>query len=61
MALVFEVESLDGVDEGFKSLYQEHNGKYRLAVEGIDPADELKKPCVKSVKKVSHISKRRKS
>jgi flagellar biosynthesis GTPase FlhF len=42
MALAFEVESLDGVDEGLKGFYQEHNGKYRLAVEGIDPADELK-------------------
>lgn len=42
MALQFEVDSLDGVDEGLQSLYTEHEGKFRLAVEGIDPADELK-------------------
>lgn len=42
MALQFEVESLDAVDESLQSLYQEHDGKFRLAVEGIDPADELK-------------------
>lgn len=42
MALAFEVENLDSVDEGVKALYIEHNGKYRLDVQGIDPADELK-------------------
>ena len=42
MALQFEVESLEGLDENLQGLYQEHDGKYRLAVEGIDPADELK-------------------
>lgn len=42
MALKFEIDSLDGVDDAIKPLYQEHNGKFRLAVEGIDPADELK-------------------
>lgn len=42
MALKFEVDSLEGVDDAIKPLYQEHNGKFRLAVEGIDPADELK-------------------
>jgi hypothetical protein len=40
--LKFEIDSLDGVDESLKSLYEEKNGKYRLKVEGIDPADELK-------------------
>lgn len=42
MALKFEIDSLDGVDDAIKPLYQEHGGKFRLAVEGIDPADELK-------------------
>lgn len=42
MALKFELETLDGLDDSVASLYQEHNGKYRLAVDGIDPADELK-------------------
>jgi len=42
MGLQFEVDSLEGVDENLQSLYSEHDGKFRLAVEGIDPADELK-------------------
>ena len=42
MALQFEVDSIEGLDEGIQGLYQEHNGKYRLSVEGLDPADELK-------------------
>lgn len=43
MALDFEVESLDGVDEAHKPLYVEKDGKFRLDVTGIDPGDELKK------------------
>jgi len=42
MALQFEVDSLEGLDESLQALYTEHEGKYRLAVDGIDPADELK-------------------
>lgn len=42
MSLQFEVESLEGIDENIRQLYVEHEGKYRLDVEGIDPADELK-------------------
>lgn len=42
MALQFEVESLEGLDDGVKALYKEHGGKFRLEVAGIDPADELK-------------------
>ena len=42
MALAFEVDSLDGLEESVKSLYKEHSGKFRLDVSGIDPADELK-------------------
>ena len=42
MALQFEVETLDGIDEVLQGLYQKHGEKYRLKVEGIDPADELK-------------------
>lgn len=40
--LKFEVENLDSVDEGFRDLYEENNGVFRLKVEGLDPADELK-------------------
>lgn len=42
MALKFEIDTLEGLDESLQALYTEHEGKYRLAVEGIDPADELK-------------------
>lgn len=45
MSLKFEVssEELDSLDEGYKGLYKEHGeGVYRLTVEGLDPADELK-------------------
>jgi tyrosyl-tRNA synthetase len=41
--LKFEIDSIDAVDESLRSFYTEHEGKYRLKVEGIDPADELKK------------------
>jgi len=40
--LQFEIESLEGLDDNQKALYVEHDGKFRLQVEGIDPADELK-------------------
>ena len=43
MALEFEVDGLDSVDESLKSLYKkQESGKFRLDVTGIDPADELK-------------------
>lgn len=42
MALQFEIESIDGLDDGVKALYVKHGDKYRLDVAGIDPADELK-------------------
>ena len=42
MSLKFEVDSLDGLDEGIAGLYEQHGDKFRLKVEGIDPADELK-------------------
>lgn len=41
--LKFEIENLDGLEESFKTLYtKQESGKYRLGVEGLDPADELK-------------------
>lgn len=41
--LKYELTTLEGLEESFKPLYVEHDGKYRLKVKGIDPADELKK------------------
>jgi len=40
--LKFELDSLDGLDDGVKALYEQKGDKFRLSVEGIDPADELK-------------------
>jgi hypothetical protein len=51
--LKFEVDSLDSVDEGLRGLYVEHEGVFRLGVEGIDPADELKN----ALKKERELSK----
>ena len=42
MSLKYETETLDGVDTAFHSLYEQTDTGYRLKVEGIDPADELK-------------------
>lgn len=41
MALKFEVESLDNVDEAHRSLYTEQNGKFVLAVDGVVPKTKL--------------------
>jgi len=38
MALKYMVESLDGVDDAVKGLYVEQDGKYQLAVDGIEDA-----------------------
>ena len=40
--LKFELDTLDGVDEAVAGLYEQKGDKFRLKVEGIDPADELK-------------------
>lgn len=42
MALKLFLDSLDGVDEGVKSLYTEHDGKFKLAVDGLEDTSGLK-------------------
>src|SRR5690554_807452 len=44
MALKFEItsEEFDQLEEAQQALYDKHGDRYRLQVEGIDPADELK-------------------
>lgn len=43
MALAYEVDSIEGLDDGVKSLYVEsEGGKFRLDVSGIDDGAELK-------------------
>ena len=42
MALKLTLDSLDGVDEGIKSLYVEQDGKFKLAVDGLEDTSGLK-------------------
>jgi multidrug efflux pump subunit AcrA (membrane-fusion protein) len=42
MALKLTVESLDGLDDGVKSLYKEDNGKFRLDLDGYEDTTGLK-------------------
>lgn len=44
MALKFEItaEDYEKLEDAQKALYDKHGDEYRLQVEGIDPADELK-------------------
>lgn len=42
MALKLTVDSLDGLDDGVKSLYKEENGKFRLDLDGYEDTTGLK-------------------
>lgn len=42
MALKVTVDSLDGLDDGVKSLYKEENGKFRLDLDGYEDTTGLK-------------------
>ena len=43
--LKFEVDSLEGLDESVKCLYEQKGERFRLKVEGIDP-NSLNRPSV---------------
>lgn len=43
MALKYQVDSLEGLDETVHSLYKEEGGKYTLDVEGVKPVAEVEK------------------
>ena len=43
MTLKVELESLDGVDENLRGLYEEQDGKYRLKLEGAEDTGALKR------------------
>jgi hypothetical protein len=43
MALKFQVESLEGIEDNLHSLYREDNGKYTLDVEGVKPISEVER------------------
>lgn len=40
MALKYEVDDIETVDEGVRGLYAEHNGKFRLNVEGVPKGED---------------------
>ena len=42
MALKLTLDTLDGVDETIKPLYVEHDGKFKLAVDGLEDTSGLK-------------------
>lgn len=42
MALKLTLDTLDGVDEAIKPLYVEHEGKFKLAVDGLEDTSGLK-------------------
>lgn len=58
--LKFEIDTLDGLDEATAKLYTKHGDKYRLSVEGIDPADELKEALRKEREEKAEEKRRRK-
>ena len=41
--LKLEVETIDAIDEPFRALYEEKDGKYRLKVDGVPDAEGLKR------------------
>jgi flagellar motility protein MotE (MotC chaperone) len=60
MSLKFEIEqeAFDSLDESKQALYQKHGSAYRLQVEGIDPADELKEALRKEREERASAKKR---
>lgn len=42
MALKLTLDNLDGVDEAIKPLYVEHDGKFKLAVDGLEDTSGLR-------------------
>lgn len=62
MALQLQVESLEGLDEGVQQFYQQDDdGKYRLAVEGLEDTDGLKSALEKERKARKDYEKKMKN
>ena len=61
MALKLTLDSLDGLDDGVKSLYAEKDGKYRLDVEGIEDTSGLKSALEKERTARRELEKRAKA
>ena len=41
MTLKYEIDALDGLDDGVKALYQKAGDKYRLAIDGIPKSEDV--------------------
>jgi hypothetical protein len=61
MGLKLIVDSLDGLDEGVKSLYAEKDGKFRLDVEGVEDVTGLKSALEKERSARRDLEKRMKT
>jgi len=58
MALKLNVEKLDEVEESFRPLYVEKDGKFSLAVEGIEDTSGLKSALAAERKRASDLEKK---
>lgn len=58
MPLQYQLDSVDELDDSLKSLYTEQDGKYVLAVEGLDDGKELKEALRKEREERSARQKR---
>ncbi len=61
MALKLTLDSLDGLDDGVKSLYAEKDGKFRLDVEGVEDVTGLKSALEKERSARRDLEKRMKT
>jgi hypothetical protein len=61
MALKLTVDSLDGVDENLRALYVEKDGKFSLAVDGIEDTSALKEALRKERKRADDAEKQKKA
>ena len=61
MGLKLIVDSLDGLDDGVKSLYAEKDGKFRLDVEGVEDVTGLKSALEKERSARRDLEKRMKT
>jgi hypothetical protein len=60
MALKLTVDSLDGVDEALRPLYVEKDGKFSLAVDGIEDTSGLKNALAAERKRAADLEKQTK-
>lgn len=59
MALKYEIDSVDELDDAIKPLYTEADGKYRLAVEGVVPESKFSEVNQRAVDAATEAKRRR--